>query len=175
MTLDARSRPSRYQASDAVQLEVSVLAATPDVVESAPVRPASPMKRQARFTILVVDDEPDMRAYVKGCLRLLNESIGPVLEAADGEAALETARRTTPNLVISDVRMPKMDGVMLCRALQADAALRHIPVLLVSGETPLNAAQEQARKAGAVGFLGKPFNAHRLCVELEKLLYSPPA
>jgi len=173
-TLDACGRPSRYRASDAVRLEVSVLAAASDGVDPAPANSPSATEGQTRYTILVVDDEPDMRVYMKACLRLLNGSVGRVLEAADGEAALEEARRSIPHLVISDVRMPKMNGYTLCRALRADPALQHIPVLLVSAATPTNAIQEQARKAGAVGFLSKPFNARRLCAELERLLHSSP-
>jgi CheY-like chemotaxis protein len=114
----------------------------------------------APLTILVADDDPEMRAYIRRGLRGAR-----VVEAADGAEALALARYGTPDLVIADVRMPGLDGYALCVALHADAETRHVPVLIVSGEPPQEAAC-------AHGFLAKPFNAARLRDAVTRLL--PP-
>ncbi len=107
-----------------------------------------PMLADARPTVLVVDDAADMRAYIRGCL-----GTGfSVAEAASGDEALRLARADVPALVVTDLRMPGLDGLALCAALHADPATATVPVLLVSGEPP-------APSACIDGFLAKPFNA----------------
>ncbi len=123
------------------------------------------VRPEAPCLILVVDDDADMRAYIGECLG----DICRILEAADGEAALQVACRHRLSLVVSDVVMPRLDGYALCRALQADPALRQIPVLLISGEAAV-ATERQARAAGAAAFLAKPFNAHTLVAAVAGLL-----
>lgn len=117
--------------------------------------------RPVALTILVADDDADMRLYLTGCLR----TMGParVLEAADGREALHLARALVPDLIITDVVMPGLDGLALYHALRADAGTRGIPVLLVSGET-------RASPSEGHGFLLKPFNAAQLRAEVERLL-----
>jgi CheY-like chemotaxis protein len=80
-------------------------------------------------TVLLADDNLDMRTY----LQKLLETAGYVVDAAgDGEEALAAAMRSKPDLVLSDIMMPKMDGFELLQALRADARLRDVPVLLLS-------------------------------------------
>ena len=107
--------------------------------------------------ILIADDNADMRDYVR---RLL----GPrwsVVTAHDGQAALEEMRAHRPDLVLADVMMPRMDGFALLRAVREDAALRDVPVILLSAR-----AGEEARieglDAGADDYLTKPFAAREL-------------
>lgn len=107
-------------------------------------------------TVLVVDDDADMRLYLRGCLRTLG--LSDVLEAGDGEEALQLARTVHIDLVISDVFMPRVDGYTLCESLKADVQSDAIPVLLISGE----ADAERLASAGADAFLAKPFNATML-------------
>ncbi len=108
------------------------------------------------LTILIVDDDADMRAYIKQCLRFLGSQLIQVLEAADGMEAMSLARRIAVDLVISDVIMPRMDGYELSRALKAWQ--EPIKVLLISGES----SEQRDSQAGVDAFLGKPFNAERL-------------
>jgi two-component system, chemotaxis family, chemotaxis protein CheY len=105
-------------------------------------------------TILIVDDDPDMRLYLRGCLRGLGEAAGVVIEAADGVEALRRVREDAVGLVISDVIIPRMNGVALRLEVRSDPALRQIPVLLISGEE--GGALPVDRRDG---FLAKPFNA----------------
>lgn len=111
----------------------------------------------ARAIVLVVDDNADMRDYVRRLLRDRHD----VVSVADGEAALTTIRSRRPDLVLSDIMMPRLDGFGLLRALRSDPELRDIPVILLSAR-----AGEEARveglEAGADDYLTKPFVAREL-------------
>jgi PAS domain S-box-containing protein len=119
-------------------------------------------ERTARPRILWADDNADMRAYVN---RLLGRRFD-VQAVSDGEAALDAARAHPPDLVLSDVMMPKLDGFGLLRALRADPALREIPVILLSAR-----AGEESRieglEAGADDYLVKPFSAREIVARVE--------
>ena len=84
--------------------------------------------------ILVVDDEPDERFLLR---RLFERAGHEVTEAADGAAALAIARESLPDLVVTDMRMPVMDGAELIRRLRADPATAGIPILASTGDTDL--------------------------------------
>jgi CheY-like chemotaxis protein len=116
-------------------------------------------------TVLIVDDDDDMRLYLRSCLRGLAAPFERVIEAADGLEALRLVRSGAVSLVISDVALPGLDGRRLTRAIRDDAALGHVAVLLISGETVLG-------ESAADGFLTKPFNSHQLLAALEGLV--PP-
>jgi len=108
--------------------------------------------------LLVVDDNADLRDYMR---RILTAAGHQVRVAADGEAALDAAREWQPDLIVSDVMMPKLDGFGLLRALRDDDALRETPVLLLSAR-----AGEEAKvgglESGADDYLVKPFAAREL-------------
>ena len=111
--------------------------------------------------ILLADDNADMRAY----LRDLLSSAYTVETVIDGEQALQAARRTRPDLILSDIMMPRLDGLGLLKAVRADEALRDIPVVLLSAR-----AGEEARveglDAGADDYLVKPFSARELLARI---------
>ncbi len=113
-------------------------------------------------TVLIVDDDPDMRLYLRSCLRGLAAPFERVIEAADGLEALRLIRSVAVSLVISDVALPGLDGRRLTRAIRDDAALSHVTVLLISGETVPGDNH-------ADGFLAKPFNTHQLIAALDRL------
>ncbi len=113
-------------------------------------------------TVLIVDDDPDMRLYLRSCLRGLAAPFERVIEAADGLEALRLVRSVAVSLVISDVALPGLDGRRLTRAIRDDAALSHVTVLLISGETAPGDNH-------ADGFLAKPFNTHQLIAALDRL------
>jgi signal transduction histidine kinase/PAS domain-containing protein len=117
--------------------------------------PPDPEKSDAR--LLVADDNADMREYL---VRLLSPSWS-VDAVGDGEAALELALRRPPDLVLSDVMMPRLDGVGLLRALRADPRTNTVPVVLLSAQ-----AGEEAivggLETGADDYLVKPFSAREL-------------
>lgn len=112
---------------------------------------------RTRPCVLVVDDNADMRQYA---IRLLTQHYR-IVAAADGEAALAIARQELPDLVLSDVMMPRLDGFGLLQALRADERTRDIPVILLSAR-----AGEESRvegvASGADDYLTKPFSAREL-------------
>ncbi len=110
-----------------------------------------------RPRILVADDNIDMRRHVARLLRRSYE----VLEVGDGQAALEEAQANLPDLVLSDVMMPRLDGFGLLRALRCDERTRRVPVILLSARAGEEAAVE-GLDAGADDYLVKPFSAREL-------------
>jgi signal transduction histidine kinase/DNA-binding response OmpR family regulator len=115
--------------------------------------------------ILVADDNADMRDYVSRLLR----GLGTVHAVSNGQEALEAIRRQVPDIVISDVMMPVLDGFGLLSALRADKASRELPFVLLSAR-----AGEEARieglQAGADDYLVKPFSGRELTARIESLL-----
>jgi len=118
-------------------------------------------------TVLVVDDHPDVRAYVA---RQLGRRYR-VIEAADGAQALDLMRASTPDVVVSDVTMPVMDGLALCSAIREDPELEFVPVILLTA-----AAGQESRieglERGADAYLAKPFEVRELLAIAGQLLDS---
>ena len=124
----------------------------------------------SEMKFLVVDDYPDLRRLVVMVL----EDLGyPLVETAvDGQEALEKLHAGRYDLVLSDINMPRMNGFMLLRAIKEDAALRHVPVLIMSTH-PENQYSEAAIIRGAVGYLEKPVSARTLRPLIERALADP--
>lgn len=117
--------------------------------------------------ILVVDDFPTMRRIVRNLLKELGFS--NVEEAEDGVMGLARLRAGHFDFVVSDWNMPNMDGLDMLKAIRADAALAHLPVLMVTAE----AKKENiiaAAQAGANGYVVKPFTAATLDEKLSKIV-----
>jgi signal transduction histidine kinase len=116
-----------------------------------------PPAEAPRAAVLVVDDNVDLRTYVSGLLAPFYD----VSTAPDGAAALELVRARRPDIVVSDVMMPRLDGVGLLRALRSDPATASLPVILLSAR----AGEESAiagLDAGSDDYLAKPFSAREL-------------
>jgi DNA-binding response OmpR family regulator len=107
--------------------------------------------------VLLADDNADMRRYVA---RLLSD-IYEVVAVADGQEALDAVRAAPPDLVLSDVMMPRLDGFGLVRALRADERTRTLPIILLSARAGEEAAVESLG-TGADDYLVKPFSAREL-------------
>jgi PAS domain S-box-containing protein len=107
--------------------------------------------------ILVADDNADMRSYIR---RLLGDR-WRVEVVGDGEQALDVLRRNRPDLVIADVMMPKVDGFSLLRTMRTTAAMRDIPVLMLSARAG-DESRIEGLQAGADDYLVKPFSAREL-------------
>jgi PAS domain S-box-containing protein len=153
--------------------------ATPFVLEASqwiadPAEPASDpagtSPASGRERILVVDDNSDMRNHIVGLL----SRHWTVDAAADGVAALELVGLTAPDLVLSDVMMPRLDGFGLVRALRESPQTRGIPVILLSARADEDATVE-GLEAGVEGFLHKPFSARELVTRVRAALDSARA
>ncbi|HZO15803.1 MAG TPA: response regulator, partial [Polyangiaceae bacterium] len=117
-------------------------------------------------TIVVADDDPSMSWFLSGVLR---EAGATVVEAFDGEQALDRIYRTIPDLVMSDIVMPEIDGYTLCRAVKRDVALRSCPVVLLSWKRDL---LQRMRELGAEadGYLVKEASAREILQRIQELL-----
>jgi DNA-binding response OmpR family regulator/nitrogen-specific signal transduction histidine kinase len=132
---------------------------------STPATRAHTSSSQPIPTILLVEDNADMRAYLKSHLLAYR-----ILEAEDGEGGLALALSVRPDLVISDVMMPKLDGYGLCAALRKDKRTQDIPVVLLTAK----AAEEnklEGLASGADDYLYKPFSARELLARTENLIH----
>jgi CheY-like chemotaxis protein len=120
-------------------------------------------RARQRVIILVVERDPHVReleAY------FLNEAGYEVEFTEDGAAALERARQLRPAIVVTEVLVPKLDGLALCRHLKNDPETRDIMVLIFS----ILAAGTRAREAGADAYLMKPLAEHRLVETVRELI-----
>ena len=118
--------------------------------------------------VLVADDSTVMRRIVVRTLRQAGIEPDEVLEAADGQQAYETVLSDAPDLVLSDWNMPNMTGIDLLRAIRADAALKAMPVLMVTAENNRDQIIAAAQ-SGVNGYVVKPFTAVTLKEKLDKI------
>ena len=117
-------------------------------------------------TILAVDDSASMRQMV---VMTLKGAGYDVVEAVDGAAALQLAKSKSFNLVLTDVNMPKMDGITLTRELRALPAYKFTPILTLTTESGADKKQE-GKAAGATGWIVKPFKPEQLLAVVKKVL-----
>lgn len=116
--------------------------------------------------MLIVDDEDDIRELCRVNLELQGFE---VTEAADGETALELARRDAPDVIFLDVMMPRKDGWETLRELKSDDATAAIPVIMLTARRA-EADQIRAWEGGVLEYLTKPFNPQSLGVLVERAL-----
>jgi two-component system chemotaxis response regulator CheY len=117
-------------------------------------------------TILTVDDSASMRQMVSFTLKRAGYT---VVEAADGVEALNYARTSTVDLVLTDVNMPNMDGISLVRKLRQLQSYKFVPMLMLTTESGQD-KKSLGKAAGATGWLVKPFNPEKLLATIEKVL-----
>ncbi|HEY9142139.1 MAG TPA: response regulator [Bryobacteraceae bacterium] len=121
--------------------------------------------------VLVVDDSAAIRKILQRVLRQTGMAIRNIYEAGDGQEALQVLDRQMVNLVLTDINMPKMDGIQLLAAMKGAAAWRGIPVVMVTTEGG-EARVSEAVRLGAAGYVRKPFTADQI---KEKLVGVLPA
>ena len=117
-------------------------------------------------TILSVDDSGAIRKMLVVTLKGAGYE---VIEAADGQEALEKAKVTTVDLVLTDQNMPRMDGLTLIRNLRAMPAYRSVPILMLTTESG-DAMKMQGKAAGATGWMVKPLGPQKLLEVMKKVL-----
>jgi len=115
--------------------------------------------------VLIVEDNDDMRTYLHHCLSPYYK----ILEAQNGEEGVEVALETIPDLVISDVMMPKMDGLELCKILKQDRKTSHIPIVLLTVRASDDHKIEGLEK-GADEYIIKPFSSIELLTRINNLI-----
>ena len=119
--------------------------------------------------ILVVDDSAAIRKILQRVLRQTGMAIRTIHEAGDGQEALELLKSQTVNLVLTDINMPKMDGIQLLGMIKASPQWHDIPVVMITtegGETKVG----EAVRLGAAGYVRKPFTADQIKEKLAAIL-----
>jgi len=135
-------RPYRYESGNAIH----------------EINDGNPEVETTNASLLIADDQQDLLDYMKGELRPLFKNI---YTEPDGKQALETITAKMPDIVISDIMMPRMNGFDLCRKIKSDPELSHIPVILLTSRTNPK-VQEMGYKIGADAYLSKPFDLNLL-------------
>jgi len=115
--------------------------------------------------VLAVDDSRTMRDMVSFTLR---EAGFEVVEAEDGVAAIELLASQSVDLVITDVNMPRMDGLTFLKEFRSDASKKGVPVLILTTESD-DALRQKGREAGATGWIVKPFEPEKLVQVVNKV------
>jgi signal transduction histidine kinase/DNA-binding response OmpR family regulator len=116
-------------------------------------------------TVLLIEDHDDFRNYLSENLK----SHYKIVEASDGKEGWQKALSTHPQIIVSDINMPEMDGIMLCRKIKSDKRTNHIPIILLTALTG-DANQLRGLNTGASDYLTKPFNFEILNIKIRNLL-----
>ena len=125
----------------------------------------------SRFRVLLVEDEPAIRELVAEMVK--GEAVD-LRCAAGGAQGVREARRLRPELVLLDIVLPDLDGITVCRLLRGDAALREVPIYMVTARAK-KADRDAARRAGATGYIEKPFKAQQLLALVARYREPTPA
>ncbi|GAB2806835.1 two-component regulator propeller domain-containing protein [Ferruginibacter profundus] len=120
---------------------------------------------QEQPIILVVEDDTDIQQYI---FEILSPSF-KVITASDGKEGIEKALEAIPDLIISDIMMPEIDGIELCRRLKSDKSTSHIPIILLTALSDMT-HHVQGIREGADVYLPKPFNSQLLLVHIHNLI-----
>lgn len=134
----------------------------PEIVVKASIENKNFNKKQ---TVLLIEDNDDFRFYLKDNLKELYH----IIEAANGKEGWQKALALHPNLIVSDISMPEMNGIDLCRKIKQDSRTKHIPIILL---TALTGEEQQLKglETGASDYLTKPFNFEILLSKIKNLL-----
>ncbi len=119
------------------------------------------------LTIMTVDDSPSMRMLLRAALSDLGYTVA---EAADGMQALERIDGIEPDLLITDINMPNLDGFGLIERLRTRAEHRNLPILVLTTESS-DEKKARARNAGATGWIVKPFHPDKLAAAIRRVLH----
>ncbi|MFT6781543.1 MAG: DNA-binding response OmpR family regulator, partial [Saprospiraceae bacterium] len=118
-------------------------------------------------TILIVEDNYDLQSFLKELLILQYN----VILAENGEEGYYYAKSNLPDLILSDIIMPKLDGIEMCKKLQNDSLTKHIPVVLLTANNSTN-SKISGLKSGAIEYISKPFNTNELLLKVKNIISS---
>jgi signal transduction histidine kinase/ligand-binding sensor domain-containing protein/DNA-binding response OmpR family regulator len=138
-------------------LQIKEEAIVPGSIEEIP--------ESEKLMILIIEDSDDFRSYLKDSLKPYYK----IVEATNGKEGWQKALSTHPKVIVSDISMPGMDGITLCRKLKSDKRTAHIPVILLTALTG-DSNQLSGLKTGASDYLTKPFNSQILNLKIKNLV-----
>jgi two-component system, OmpR family, alkaline phosphatase synthesis response regulator PhoP len=120
--------------------------------------------------VLIVEDSPTTRAVIK--VYLVGHHL-EFLEATNGDDGIQMARQHRPNVIVVDLKMPKMDGFTFCRTVRADARLKSTPIILLTGSKG-EAIRREALNSGASFYMTKPIDSSALAERIVACLEQKP-
>lgn len=150
---EASSEPLEYLLADKI---AKIPAGLSGIGESEPELPL----------LLFVDDNSDIRCFIKEGF----QNDFRIIEAENGERALEVARASLPDIIVSDIMMPKMDGIELCEALKTDPLTSHIPIVLLTAKST-DEDRLAGLRTGADAYVAKPFKLDILRAQLLNIYF----
>ena len=156
--------PIRHESRKRLTEDGSVQGSMP-VTPEVGAMPGDSDTTDADSRILIIEDNADVASYIGSQL----SGSYAVAYAANGKQGLEKAQEQVPDLIVTDLMMPGMDGLEVCRQLRANDLLNHIPVIIVTAKVS-EGDRVKGLEAGADAYLAKPFNHDELRVRVEKLL-----
>jgi signal transduction histidine kinase/DNA-binding response OmpR family regulator/ligand-binding sensor domain-containing protein len=118
-------------------------------------------------TILIVEDNYELQSFLKELLILKYN----IILAENGEEGYYYAKSNFPDLILSDIMMPKLDGIEMCKKLQSDSLTKHIPVVLLTAKNSTN-SKILGLKSGAIEYINKPFNTNELLLKVKNIIAS---
>ena len=150
--------------SNYIETHLDLLPSLPASAEKLKLPTASPSAPE-KPTVLIVEDNEDMRQFIR---YILSDNYN-LIEAENGEEGFEVAKKHLPDVVISDVMMPKTDGFDLCQLIKTNVATNHIPVILLTAYA-LDEQKQVGFESGADAYISKPFNVKLLKTRVRKLI-----
>ena len=150
--------------SNYIETHLDLLPSLPAPAEKLKLPTASPTASE-KPTVLIVEDNEDMRQFIR---YILSDDYN-LIEAENGEEGFEVAKKHLPDVVISDVMMPKTDGFDLCQLIKTNVATNHIPVILLTAYA-LDEQKQVGFESGADAYIAKPFNIKLLKTRVRKLI-----
>ena len=150
--------------SNYIETHLDLLPSLPAPTEKLKLPTASPTASE-KPTVLIVEDNEDMRQFIR---YILSDDYN-LIEAENGEEGFEVAKKHLPDVVISDVMMPKTDGFDLCQLIKTNVATNHIPVILLTAYA-LDEQKQVGFESGADAYIAKPFNIKLLKTRVRKLI-----
>src|SRR4030066_1929309 len=143
----------------------SALFSKSKLVEDSLIDSSGEIPDEDKMIVLIVEDNADVREYIKDSLG--NEF--EIAEAANGEQGIRKAEQLIPDLIISDIMMPKMDGNELARRIKNDEKTSHIPIILLTAKSEQESKLE-GLETGADDYLTKPFDTKELLIRIKNLI-----
>lgn len=145
--------------------EIDSEAANRVVVDVIPGEAPESLKLERRYTVLLVEDNEEVRAYVKECL----EPYFDIIEADNGVTAFDLAVERYPDIIVSDIMMPQRNGLDLCKMIKEDLRTEHIPVILMTARSMVMHIKE-GFSSGADDYIVKPFSMDVLIFRIRNIL-----
>ncbi len=161
-------RPNQKPSADSSKIETESPPASlpPDVASPPPIEPEEVDPNKPKPLVLIVEDEEDLRSMLS---QMLEFSGFRAATAADGQEGLNKAQELTPNAIILDLMLPKLDGFQVCRLLKFDEKYREIPIIILTARSQPE-DQRLAEASGADAYMTKPFETDVLLETLHRVI-----